>query len=133
MGALKERFRPEFLNRLDEIVLFDILSPEVIQSIVGLQVDIVKKRLAEKEITLEVSGEVLNYLAEKGYDPHYGARPLKRLIQNKILTPVASLMISQGVLKGGRVGVTIEKGEIVIRVEKKTITTKPRARAKATA
>ena len=133
MGALKERFRPEFLNRLDEIVLFDILSPEVIQSIVGLQVDIVKKRLAEKEIMLEVSGEVQSYLAEKGYDPHYGARPLKRLIQNKILTPVASLMISQGVLKGGRVGVTMEKGEIVIRVEKKTITTKPRARAKATA
>jgi len=131
MGSLKDYFRPEFLNRLDEIVLFDILTPEVIRSIVGLQVDIVKKRLAEKEITLDVADNVLTYLGEKGYDPHYGARPLKRLIQNKILTPVASLMISQGVLKGGRVGVTMEKGEIAIRVEKKVATMKPRVKAKA--
>jgi len=108
MESLKNFFRPEFLNRLDEIILFDILSPEVIKSIVGLQVDIVKKRLAEKEITLSVTADVLSYLAEKGYDTHYGARPLKRLIQNKILTPVASLMISSGVLKGGRVSVNIE-------------------------
>ncbi|MBI5799022.1 MAG: AAA family ATPase [Candidatus Yonathbacteria bacterium] len=128
--SLKEFFRPEFLNRLDEIVIFDILSPEVIQDIVGLQVDIVKKRLAEKEVILNIAPDVLSYLGEKGYDPHYGARPLKRLIQTKILTPVASLMISSGMLKGGRVQVAIEKGEIVIRVEKKQITTKPRARVK---
>ena len=131
MGSLKDHFRPEFLNRLDEIIIFDILTPEVIQKIVGLQVDIVKKRLAEKEITLDVSHDVLAYLAEKGYDPHYGARPLKRLIQNKILTPVASFMIAQGMLKGGRVAVTMEKGEIAIRVEKKTAL-KSRMRAKAT-
>lgn len=130
MGSLKDFFRPEFLNRLDEIILFDILSPDVIQSIVGLQVDIIKKRLAEKEIVLNVTSEVLTYLAEKGYDPHYGARPLKRLIQTKILTPIASLMISSGVLKGGRVIVSVEKGEISIRVEKKQVTTKSRARAK---
>lgn len=133
MGSLKDHFRPEFLNRLDEIILFDILTPEVIQKIVGLQVDIVKKRLADKEIDLSVSGDVLAYLAEKGYDPHYGARPLKRLIQNKILTPVASFMISSGVLKGGRVGVMMEKGEIAIRVEKKATTIKPCVRAMATA
>ena len=130
MGSLKDFFRPEFLNRLDEIVIFDILSPEVIQSIVGLQVDIIKKRLAEKEIVLNVTPEVLTYLADKGYDSHYGARPLKRLIQSKILTPVASLMISSGVLKGGRVQVSVEKGEISIRVEKKQVTTKPRTRSK---
>lgn len=129
MESLKDFFRPEFLNRLDEIVIFDILSPEVIQKIVELQVDIVKKRLTEKEIALEVTPDVLAYLGEKGYDPHYGARPLKRLIQNKILTPVASLMISQGILKGGRVAVTMEKGEIAIRVEKKTAL-KTRTRAK---
>ncbi len=131
MASLKDFFRPEFLNRLDEIVLFDILSPEVIRSIVGLQVDIIKKRLADKEIVLDVTPEVLTYLAEKGYDPHYGARPLKRLIQNKILTPVASFMISQNMLKGGRVAVTMEKGEIAIRVEKKS-PLKPRVRVKAT-
>jgi len=130
MGSLKDFFRPEFLNRLDEIIIFDILSPEVIQEIVKLQIDIVKKRLAEKEIVLDVASDVLAYLGEKGYDPHYGARPLKRLIQSKILTPVASFMIAQGMLKGGRVAVTMEKGEIAIRVEKKS-TLKQRVRAKA--
>ncbi|KKU80850.1 MAG: ATP-dependent chaperone ClpB [Parcubacteria group bacterium GW2011_GWA1_47_8] len=130
--SLKDFFRPEFLNRLDEIIIFDILTPEVIQNIVGIQVDIVKKRLADKEISLDVSGEVLAYLAKEGYDPHYGARPLKRLIQTKILTPVASLMISQGVLKGGRVTVLMEKGEIAIRVEKKTaVKARPRSKSLA--
>lgn len=131
MGSLKDFFRPEFLNRLDEIIIFDILSPEVIRNIVGLQVDIVKNRLAEKEIVLNVTPDVITYLAEKGYDSHYGARPLKRLIQTKILTPVASLMISSGVLKGGRVLVSIEKGEVAIRVEKKEAISKPRRRTKA--
>lgn len=130
MESLKNYFRPEFLNRLDEIIIFDILTPEVIQSIVVLQIDIIKKRLLEKDINLEVSQEVLGYLSEKGYDPHYGARPLKRLIQNKILTPVASYMIAQNMLKGGRVAVVMEKGEIVIKVEKKT-TLKSRVSAKA--
>ncbi len=129
--SLKDFFRPEFLNRLDEIIIFDILTPEVIQTIVGLQIDIIKKRLEEKEINLIVSAEVLVHLAEKGYDPHYGARPLKRLIQTKILTPVASFMISSGMLKGGRVFVTMEKGEIAIRVEKKP-SLKSRVRVKAT-
>jgi ATP-dependent Clp protease ATP-binding subunit ClpB len=130
MESLKDFFRPEFLNRLDEIIIFDILTPEVIQSIVTLQIDIVKKRLLEKEIDLVVSPDVLGYLAEKGYDPHYGARPLKRLIQNKILTPVASFMIGQEMLKGGRVLVGLEKGEIAIRVEKRS-TIRPRTRTKA--
>lgn len=128
-NSLKDFFRPEFLNRLDEIVIFDILSPEVIADIVKLQVEIVKKRLQEKEITLNISSDVYAYLAEKGYDPHYGARPLKRLIQNKILTPVASFMISAGMLKGGKVSVSMEKGEIVIKVEKKTAL-KQRAKVK---
>lgn len=119
MESLKDFFRPEFLNRLDEIVLFDILTPEVVKGIVALQIDIIRKRLLEKGISLEVTPEVFEYLAEKGYDPHYGARPLKRLIQNKILTPVASFMIAQGMLKGGRVFVSINKEEIFIRAEKK--------------
>ena len=131
MASLKNFFRPEFLNRLDEIILFDILTPEVIKGIVGLQVDIVKKRLAEKEISLEVTPEVFEYLAEKGYDPHYGARPLKRLIQNKILTPVASFMISQGMLKGGRVFVAMDKGEISIRAEKSLNIRSTRSRIKS--
>lgn len=127
MTSLKDFFRPEFLNRLDEIIIFDILSPEMIKSIVTLQVEIIKKRLTEKQIVLDINSDVFTYLAEKGYDPHYGARPLKRLIQSKILTPVASFMISAGVLKGGRVAVTMDKGEIAIKVEKKSAL-KPRVK-----
>ncbi len=111
MEALKDHFRPEFLNRIDEIVLFDILSPEAIRNIVNIELEKVKARLAEKEITLELSDEVVRYLAKEGYDPHYGARPLKRLIQNKILTPMASMIISAGVIKGGTVSVSVKKAE----------------------
>ena len=119
MGALRNYFRPEFLNRLDEIVVFDILSKEAIESIVKIQVGIVKERLAAKEITLTVSDDVLSYLAKEGYNPQYGARPLKRLIQSKILTPVASMMVSRGVMEGGSVSVDIRDGEFVFDVKKK--------------
>jgi len=108
--SLKTYFRPEFLNRLDEIIVFDILSPDVIKDIVRMQVDIVRARLKEKDVELLLADEVYDYLSRKGYDPKYGARPLKRLIQTKILTPVASMMIEAGMLQGGRVSVTL-KGE----------------------
>lgn len=118
MSSLKDFFRPEFLNRLDEIIVFDILSPEVIRSIVDIQVGIVVKRLAEKEINLEVTPDVLDYLAKEGYNPQYGARPLKRLIQTKILTQVASLMIGRGVMRGGTILVGIKDGIFTFDVKK---------------
>ncbi len=108
-NSLKDYFRPEFLNRVDDIILFDILNRESIERIVGIQVGVVVERLKAKAINLVVAPEVLSYLAKEGYDPHYGARPLKRLIQNKILNPVAGLMISQGVAKGGTIAVSIKK------------------------
>lgn len=108
MSSLKDFFRPEFLNRLDDILVFDILSPQAIADIVKIQVELVKARLLQKEITLQISDAVLQYLAKEGYNPQYGARPLKRLIQNKILTPVASLMISQGVMRGGEIHVDLK-------------------------
>lgn len=119
MGSLKEYFRPEFLNRIDDIILFDILSPESITEIVKLQVEIVRARLKTKDINLEVSDDVLKYLAKEGYNPQFGARPLKRLIQNKILTPIASLMISKGVTKDGYVYVSLKGEEFVFDVKKK--------------
>ncbi len=119
MTSLKDYFRPEFLNRVDDIILFDILSKESIEKIVKIQVDIVAGRLKSKDINLIVSDDVLIYLAKEGYNPHYGARPLKRLIQNKILTPVASLMISQGVVKGGTINVGIKNSEFTFDVKKK--------------
>ncbi len=118
MDALKDNFKPEFLNRLDEIVMFDILSPESIEKIVGIEVEKVKRRLLKKEIKLEVSKEVLKFLAKEGYNPQYGARPLKRLIQNRILTPVASLIIKDGIMKGGSIMVDLKKGEFTFDVKK---------------
>ncbi len=119
LSSLKDNFRPEFLNRLDDIIIFDILSPLAIKDIVNIQVSIVSKRLLEKEIILSVSDAALAYLAKEGYNPHYGARPLKRLIQDKILTPIASLMVSQGILKGGEVFVDIKNDVIAVSVVKK--------------
>ncbi|MBI2005093.1 AAA family ATPase [Patescibacteria group bacterium] len=109
-AALKEHFRPEFLNRIDEIIIFNILSPEAIKEIVA--------RLAAKDITLGFAPAVYDYLAKEGYNPHYGARPLRRLIQDKILTKMANLMVSRGVLQGGSVMVNVKDGEFVFEVKK---------------
>jgi len=108
MDSLKEFFRPEFLNRLDETVLFNILSPEAIMQIVRMQVEIVAKRLEEKHIALALSDAALTHLAKEGYNPQYGARPLKRLIQTKIMTPIANMMVARGVLEGGSVSVDFD-------------------------
>lgn len=119
LKALKNHFRPEFLNRLDEVIVFDILSPESIRQIVKLRIDQVATRLKDKEIDLIVSDEALDILAKEGYDPHYGARPLNRLIQNKILNPVATYIIENGSNKDDTVYVTISKGELVVETKKK--------------
>ncbi|MDQ5922610.1 MAG: ATP-dependent Clp protease ATP-binding subunit ClpB [Patescibacteria group bacterium] len=116
--ALKDHFRPEFLNRLDEIVVFDILSKEAIKEIVDLRIKVVNDRLAQKGIMFKISDEALNYLAKEGYNPHYGARPLNRLIQSKILNPVASFIISNGVKKGDAVVVSVKDGELLIESKK---------------
>ncbi len=125
MGSLKEFFRPEFLNRLDEILLFNILSTDAIMDIVRMQVDIVAKRLAEKNITLVFTDASIERLAKEGYNPQYGARPLKRLVQTKILTPIANMMVARGVLEGGSVSVDFDtkagadgKGDFTFNVRK---------------
>lgn len=126
MEAMKDYFRPEFLNRVDDIIIFDILPMEAIREIVKIQINLVRERLSAKEISLELSDEALEFLAKEGYNPQYGARPLKRVIQNKILNPVASLIISKGIMKGGTVYVSvkkpldknIEKPELIFDVKK---------------
>ena len=119
--SLKDYFRPEFLNRLDEIIIFDILTPETIMKIVDLQVAEVAERLANKEIELTVSKEAQEYLAHEGYDPKMGARPLKRVIQSQILTPVANMMVGEGMLQGGivKVGFDKDKRELTFDIKKK--------------
>jgi ATP-dependent Clp protease ATP-binding subunit ClpB len=89
MDALRKTFRPEFLNRIDEIVTFRSLGPEEIHRIVDIQMRDVQKRLAERKITLELTDEARRVLAEHGYDPVFGARPLKRTIQRMIENPLA--------------------------------------------
>jgi ATP-dependent Clp protease ATP-binding subunit ClpA len=118
MESLKDYFRPEFLNRLDNIILFDVLPEDSIRKIVEVQMTMVKERLLTREIRLEVSEEVLNFLAKEGYNPQFGARPLKRLIQDKILTQVASFMISASAGKGSTVFVSMKGKEFVFDVKK---------------
>lgn len=130
-GKLKDYFRPEFLNRLDEIILFNILSPEAIKDIVKIQTRIVIDRLQDKDITLKIKPEVFEYLGKEGYDPHYGARPLKRLIQSKILTPVATFMVDRGVMEGGTVEVGMKDQEFVFDVMKSARASKPRRKKTA--
>ena len=120
LEALKENFRPEFLNRLDETVVFDVLSEEAIAEIVNLRIKVVKDRLVGKGIDLEITPEALAHLAKEGYDPHFGARPLNRLIQNKILNPVASYIIGNGVKKGDVVSVSVRSEELLIEKKKGT-------------
>ncbi|MFA6254092.1 MAG: AAA family ATPase [Candidatus Paceibacterota bacterium] len=116
--SLRDHFRPEFLNRLDEIVVFNPLSVDVLREIVDLQLDIVRDRLLKKGIKLEITDEVMNFLAKEGYSPEYGARPLKRLIQNKILNPVAQFIIGRRVEGGGIVTVSLKDGEPLVELTK---------------
>ena len=119
IDSLKQYFRPEFLNRLDEIITFDLLSQDAISKIVEIQVAEVATRLEKKEISLTLSSQVKEYLVKEGYDPKFGARPLRRLIQSKILTPVANMMVGEGMLQGGTVKVSMKKGELDFDIKKK--------------
>ncbi len=118
LEALKDHFRPEFLNRLDEIIVFDVLSEVAIKEIVNLRIKVVMERLNTKGISFEITDEALSHLAKAGYDPHYGARPLNRLIQNKILNPIASFIISNSAKKGDTVQVSAKDSELAIDLKK---------------
>ncbi|HEY9679712.1 MAG TPA: ATP-dependent chaperone ClpB [Drouetiella sp.] len=103
MGALREHFRPEFLNRIDETVVFHALTPEELKSIVDIQLQILNKRLKDRKIILEPSEAACDWLARTGYDPVYGARPLKRLIQKDIENPLALRMLQGDFMDGDRI------------------------------
>ncbi|GAB2778570.1 ATP-dependent chaperone ClpB [Nocardioides salsibiostraticola] len=103
MAAVRANFKPEFLNRLDEIVQFETLGRDALARIVDLQLDLLEQRLAVRRITIEVSEGAREWLAQTGYDPAYGARPLRRLIQTAIGDPLARMLIGGEVVDGGRV------------------------------
>ncbi len=103
MGLLRSQFKPEFLNRVDETVLFKPLLPEQIAEIVDLQVRSIRNRLQERKMTLELSEAAHRFIAEAAYDPHYGARPLKRYLQAGVETPLARLLIAGRIFDGDQV------------------------------
>lgn len=115
--ALKEYFRPEFLNRIDEIVVFDILSREAIKEIVALRTMQVLARLKEKGIEVSLGDDALSYLARVGYTPQYGARPLNRLIQTKILNPIAERIIQKTIVEGDTVCVSMNQDDVLVTVQ----------------
>jgi ATP-dependent Clp protease ATP-binding subunit ClpB len=106
MRAVRDRFRPEFLNRLDEVVLFRRLAREDMSAIVDIQLERLRKLLAEKQITLDLDDGARAWLAEAGYDPAYGARPLKRVIQRSLQDRLAGLLLEGRVRDGERLRVT---------------------------
>jgi ATP-dependent Clp protease ATP-binding subunit ClpB len=112
MEALNQHFRPEFLNRVDEIIIFHSLSLENLVKIVDLQLRQLEKRLADYKINLQVSDEIKRYLAEEGYDPIYGARPLKRVIQRELQDPLAKEMLEGKFGDGDAVRVELQDGHL---------------------
>ncbi|MCS6296571.1 MAG: ATP-dependent chaperone ClpB [Nitrospira sp.] len=113
-GELRAHFRPEFLNRVDEIVVFHALGNEHLAKIVEIQLERLRARLTERRITLTVTPDALQNLGRRGYDPVYGARPLKRLIQQEIETPMARQLIKGELRDGDTAVVDLKDGQIVI-------------------
>ncbi|CAA9551850.1 MAG: ATP-dependent Clp protease, ATP-binding subunit ClpC [uncultured Thermomicrobiales bacterium] len=109
MGELKQTFRPEFLNRIDGVIVFHSLTQEQIRNIVNLELDRVRKQLAEQDISLEVTQEAMDLLGTRGYDHTYGARPLRRIIQNLIEDPLAEGLLNSRFQAGTTVRVEVEE------------------------
>ena len=115
MSQLKNHFRPEFLNRLDEIVMFKPLSKSDIRGIIDLLVKDINRRIEDKEISLTVTDRALDYIVEKAYDPVYGARPLKRYLQKNVETLLAKKMLADEVAVGDVLSLDVENDVLVIR------------------
>jgi ATP-dependent Clp protease ATP-binding subunit ClpB len=113
MDALRSTFRPEFLNRIDETIIFNSLGPEEIKKIVGIQIAYLCKRLEDNKITLELTEKAEEFLANIGFDPVYGARPLKRAIQHHIQDPLAMKILEGTIKEGDQVKVDVVGNELV--------------------
>jgi len=112
MDIVGQHFRPEFINRVDETVVFHPLGREQIRSIANIQIDQLRRRLQEKDIALDVSDAALDKLGEAGFDPVYGARPLKRAIQHFLENPLAQQLLTGEYLAGDMIRVDTKDGEI---------------------
>ena len=114
MEAVRQNFRPEFLNRLDEIVLFNRLTKAQMGGIIAIQLSALEARLNERHIGLEMSPEAVNWLADTGYDPVYGARPLKRVIQRNLQNPLAEKLLAGEIGAGDTVKVGVDAAGLVL-------------------
>jgi len=113
MAELKRHFRPEFLNRVDDVIVFQSLDEDELARIVEIQLGRLEKRLAQQNLTLEVDAAAKKLLAREGYDPQFGARPLKRAVQDQLLNPL-SLRLLEGEFKpGDKIKVTTKDDELV--------------------
>ena len=115
MGALRSHFRPEFLNRVDEIILFHTLSKTELRQIVSIQVKRIERLLAEQKITLELSDAAKNHITDVGYDPVYGARPLKRAIQRELENPLANKILENAFVEGDTIAIDCENNTLQFR------------------
>jgi ATP-dependent Clp protease ATP-binding subunit ClpB len=114
LGELRRHFRPEFLNRIDEVVLFKPLTPAQIEQIVELQFNELRKRLAERRMRLELTDEARRLIASNGYDPVYGARPLRRYIAREVETAIGRALLGGDVGEGAEISVDAKGGELVV-------------------
>ena len=110
MAAVRSAFKPEFINRLDDVIIFDALNPEELVEIVDIQLQQLAKRLQQRRLTLEVSLPAKEWLAERGFDPLYGARPLRRLLQQAIGDQLAKMLLAGEVHDGDVVPVNVSPG-----------------------
>ena len=115
---LKDAFRPEFLNRLDETIIFTSLSPKDIQEIAMNQIKKSIKLLSEQNVTLKVTPQAVEKLADDGYNPEYGARPLRRLVQREIDNRLSEMIIKSEIKDGDTVTIDLDKKEITVEVDK---------------
>ena len=114
LGAVRDSFRPEFLNRIDDIIVFGKLSREDLRQIVEIQFGWLKRRLNARRIDLAVTDEGFDLLADKGYDPVYGARPLKRVIQKDLADPIATSILEGRYAEGDTIKVAVEDGQLAL-------------------
>jgi ATP-dependent Clp protease ATP-binding subunit ClpB len=115
METLRSTFKPEFLNRIDETVIFNSLGPDQIKEIVGIQMKILEDRLAANHMTLTLADEAKGLLADAGFDPVYGARPLKRAIQHMVQDPLATKILEGSLKEGDAIRAGVENGKIVFK------------------
>ncbi|MEM9410205.1 MAG: AAA family ATPase, partial [Planctomycetota bacterium] len=115
--SIRARFAPELLNRMDEKIVFQPLSKSEIRKIVELQIEILSERLAEQELNLIVTEAAVDAVAGLGYDPIYGARPLKRIIQNEVVNPLATKLLKGVFNTGDEVVIEFQENEFVIKLE----------------